>query len=387
MAARSVASVRDSDHNKSNFIKHICQSFAARHRVIEGGIQNPLVVLESRRMVHLPPARSQIMTKSQEIPSDDRAVLHPAKPVIRELRMVEEDARVIWTRRIRAFLVSGVAHTVLITAFIVVCRAFAGTGALQKAKVTTNTIIEMAEEIPQAQDEFKMDFDLDSSLVWVEPVPADDFPIEAKVIEGETLGLPEHNEEFAAPSSNPGVFSSLLPDSTSSPKDEIIGLPSRGRAGGGSETNRFGLKGNSGLPPAVQNRLDKAGGKTGQVQITLVWNNRNDLDLHCIDPNGEEIFYGHIKAVLGSGGHLDVDRNVSGETEKPIENIYFPQGRAPAGKYRVYVDHFNNNGSRDPTYFKVYIKVDDRRAEYSGVISEGQPMRLIRELILPPPQK
>src|SRR5690349_9156642 len=36
----------------------------------------------------------------------------------------------------------------------------------------------------------------------------------------------------------------------------------------------------------LQRRLDLVGATSGDVQISLAWNNNNDLDLSCQDPNG-----------------------------------------------------------------------------------------------------
>jgi len=135
------------------------------------------------------------------------------------------------------------------------------------------------------------------------------------------------------------------------------------------------------LPPDIQKRLDEAGGKSGQLQFTLIWNNRNDLDLHCIDPNDEEIFFSNNKAEK-SGGHLDVDRNVNGETLKPIENIYFPSG-APLGRYRVYVNHYSLQGSRDPTAYTLNTLIEDRRLSFDGKLSSGDAKLLVHEFNLP----
>jgi IPT/TIG domain len=79
---------------------------------------------------------------------------------------------------------------------------------------------------------------------------------------------------------------------------------------------------------------------SGDVQITLVWDDTNDLDLHVIDPSGEEIFYNHTMAA--SGGRLDVDANAGcgSTTSSPRENIFWPTGQAPNGTYTVRVVFF-----------------------------------------------
>lgn len=96
----------------------------------------------------------------------------------------------------------------------------------------------------------------------------------------------------------------------------------------------------AGLDRDFRARVIAAGGRYENVDIraTLVWNNRNDLDLHVITPQGEEIFYGHKRS--SCGGELDVDRNVSGETSQPVENIRWAKGTAPRGTYRVRVLNF-----------------------------------------------
>src|SRR5262245_52038031 len=48
-------------------------------------------------------------------------------------------------------------------------------------------------------------------------------------------------------------------------------------------------------PPAeVKERVLARGGNfTGDIVMSLTWDNRNDLDLHCIDPAGEHIYFKH----------------------------------------------------------------------------------------------
>jgi hypothetical protein len=129
-------------------------------------------------------------------------------------------------------------------------------------------------------------------------------------------------------------------------------------------------------PPEFQQRLDRAGAKSGDVQISLLWNNVNDLDLHCIDPRGEEIYYANPRSA--SGGWLDVDANAGFFfTKTPVENIFWPKGKAPRGKYQVYLVHYGSHGGADPTSYKINVLAGGKRTEYAGQISRGDSKRLI----------
>jgi Ca-activated chloride channel family protein len=115
-------------------------------------------------------------------------------------------------------------------------------------------------------------------------------------------------------------------------------------------------------------RLAGAGAQSGDIRVSLLWNNRNDLDIHVVTPRGEEIFYGHKQDA--AGGFLDVDMNVAGETSKPVENIFWAQGRAPQGKYRVFVQNFDyHENERGPTEFQVEIKNGSEYSHFTGSIS------------------
>ena len=46
---------------------------------------------------------------------------------------------------------------------------------------------------------------------------------------------------------------------------------------------------------------------TGDVQATLAWDADSDVDLHVIDPNGEEVYWANT--MVSSGGELDLDSN------------------------------------------------------------------------------
>lgn len=83
-------------------------------------------------------------------------------------------------------------------------------------------------------------------------------------------------------------------------------------------------------------------GGHGDVQVTLTWNNINDIDLHVIDPDGYEIYYADPHST--SGGELDYD-NTYGYGP---ENIFWQQNAAPEGTFQVYVNHYD--GSQAANY-------------------------------------
>ncbi len=115
-------------------------------------------------------------------------------------------------------------------------------------------------------------------------------------------------------------------------------------------------------------RLNREGAQSGDVRVSLLWNNRNDLDLHLITPNGEEIYYGRTSD--STGGMLDVDMNVTGESLKPVENIFWGSRRAPQGRYRVLVQNYSfHEKSRAPTAFQIEIKNGNEYSQAEGLVS------------------
>jgi uncharacterized protein YbjQ (UPF0145 family) len=100
-----------------------------------------------------------------------------------------------------------------------------------------------------------------------------------------------------------------------------------------------------GLDAEFQSRLAREGGASGEIRISLLWNNTNDLDLHVIPPSGEEISFSHKKSQCG--GVLDVDMNVSGRSTTPIENVFWAHGGAPQGRYEVRIKQYTCRTERN----------------------------------------
>jgi len=98
---------------------------------------------------------------------------------------------------------------------------------------------------------------------------------------------------------------------------------------------------------------------TGDVQVTLIWETRADLDLYVIEPNGTRIWYQNRQS--STGGQIDRDANYpcsSGSTS-PVENVFWPTGRAPRGTYRISVNYYSTCGlAPDSVQFHIIVRVN-----------------------------
>ena len=134
----------------------------------------------------------------------------------------------------------------------------------------------------------------------------------------------------------------------------------------------------------LQQRLDREGARSGDVQVSLMWNNYNDLDLHVVCPSGERIHGGN--KISECGGELDVDANVRPDTKKPVENVVWDDDTAKPGTYQVYVHHYkkhNKRRSKDPTKFQVIVNNIGDLLEFNGALTHGDPIKLIAQFEVP----
>src|SRR4051794_6104567 len=95
--------------------------------------------------------------------------------------------------------------------------------------------------------------------------------------------------------------------------------------------------------------------KTGDIALRLHWLRDDDLDLHVVEPGGVEISFMQRKAE--SGGELDVDCNSAPDRicKQPVENVYWPVGRAPEGSYTFWVELFQDQHIPKPVPFTLDI--------------------------------
>ena len=89
---------------------------------------------------------------------------------------------------------------------------------------------------------------------------------------------------------------------------------------------------------------------TGDLKVSLTFNNAKDVDLWVKEPNGNYIYYGNRQPALGSSNPrvgLDLDSNPGCHIDNiNNENIFFDEDCLQKGTYEVYVDMYSNC---DPT--------------------------------------
>jgi hypothetical protein len=79
---------------------------------------------------------------------------------------------------------------------------------------------------------------------------------------------------------------------------------------------------------------------TGKLQVSVTWDAPSDVDLHLVEPGGEEIYYGND--VSAAGGTLDLDSNPACSIDGVNnENITYGAKEPPSGTYTVRLDYYD----------------------------------------------
>lgn len=128
-------------------------------------------------------------------------------------------------------------------------------------------------------------------------------------------------------------------------------------SGGAAANGGIIMPGESDLDAA----LDQQGAGTGEITISLIWYNSDDVDLHVSTPSGE-LYYGNRYV---GGGTLDVDANAEVMMDSPVENIYFAEPQS--GEYHVWIEDFTDRNDGYTGYL-VRVTVGGVSRLYEGHI-------------------
>lgn len=127
----------------------------------------------------------------------------------------------------------------------------------------------------------------------------------------------------------------------------------------------------------MKENVKAAGGKVdGILRFSIQWNdedyNPNDFDAHCIQPNGNTIFFGS-KRDSSTTGELDVDIISPTRGRAAVENItWLNKSRMPRGTYQFLVNCYSNRGGRSG--FKAEIEFDGQiySFDYNRELRHGE---------------
>ena len=152
--------------------------------------------------------------------------------------------------------------------------------------------------------------------------------------------------------------------------------------------NSFSWAYTGNVTDSMKERVKAAGGKIdGDLRFSIQWNDEekydgNDLDAHCIEPNGQEICFrryrkGSLSAYSPSGGQLDVDIVSPSYNSPAVENIiYADRRKMKPGKYEMFVNCYNYR--RGKSGFRAEIEFDGQiySYDYRGNMRSGKNIKV-----------
>lgn len=133
-------------------------------------------------------------------------------------------------------------------------------------------------------------------------------------------------------------------------------------------SNGFSWAYNGNITDSMKQRVKAAGGNVdGVLRFSLQWNedgdNLNDFDAHCVEPNGNHIYYPNKRVHHQSSGMLDVDIVHPDRNQVAVENITWTDiDKMREGTYSFYVNNYNHRGGRSG--FRAEIEYDGQIYAY-----------------------
>ncbi len=130
------------------------------------------------------------------------------------------------------------------------------------------------------------------------------------------------------------------------------------------------------IADSMKERVKQAGGKVdGVLRFSIQWNedndNRNDYDAHCIEPNGNHIYFGNKGSRHPSTGMLDVDITHPQNKKVAVENItWVDPSKMQEGVYELYLNCYAHRSG---------VSGFSAEVEYNGHIWQFEHRQNVRQ--------
>ena len=144
--------------------------------------------------------------------------------------------------------------------------------------------------------------------------------------------------------------------------------------------------GGGGIGGELGRRLQAAGAKTGDVQVSIRWDDTNDIDVHVkVEAlnNGQWSLISWMSRLGRCGGMLDVDANAHPAmlVPQPVENVFWGKGQAPYGRYTVAIHHYRNWAGPMQTPVEVAVLVDGQVQRFQVNAVYGGPPTVVTSFV------
>ena len=247
----------------------------------------------------------------------------------------------------------------------------------------TATVVGSSRQVNQLDEEEKSEYAQrdkarDEHLLSLSLLVEDLFVDESVIEEESHAGKNDQSAVYEVTENSSIELRTSWIEQNEQPLDEHASLVGQEEIGSGIQY----LDAESIVSDDIEERLEREGGKTGEVQISLTWDDFNDLDLHIFCPSGERIYFNNKTSECG--GELDVDMNVRPTSDKAVENVVWVKN-APAGKYKVGVHFYKHHEKQDTTPtcdFRLRSTIHGKIRDYSGSITHGQAMQMVTSFTL-----
>lgn len=132
----------------------------------------------------------------------------------------------------------------------------------------------------------------------------------------------------------------------------------------------------------IKKNVKSAGGKIdGVLRFSIQWNdsnehNQDDYDAHCVEPNGNEIYYSNLMN-HNTLGHLDVDITNPKKNVPAVENITWPaKNRMETGKYNFFVHNYAHRGGQGGFRAEIEFNGQQYKFDYPHALRQDEKIKV-----------